>query len=236
MPRTKTKQARHGARDGERAGRRFFATAIPVLAATALIGGYSVLNARQQSEVLRPKFVMLNFRDRSMSFSEGQFKKMLSVHDQIYSACFAGAPVKYSAFVFGNGLEETGAVVSTSPKDTWNILDLPGDVSSTATKMSLAIDHACKVASQEPKSIVAFVFESDGEATDGPALDQAVKRLAIHDNVAYVAVIGVIPSTRIPLAKTMAPLGERFLQFNLDRNNATMIRLSGLVAKAGGTK
>jgi len=210
---------------------------LPAFVVIAMIAAFSVVSSRHQAQTQHPKFTMLNFKDRSLSFTGKQFKKMLNVHDQVFSTAFAGEPVKYTAYEFGNDIQQTGTLVASTPKETWPVIDRQAVVDPGATRFSLALGQIEAVAEREPGTIIGVLFESDGEATDWPAFDAAAKRLAKCPNVAFIAVGGVIPSSRLRLARAMAPFGDRFSQFDLaDFNSATTMRLAALVRKAGGQK
>lgn len=117
------------------------------------------------------------------------------------------------------------------------MLDAEVKVDPSASRFAPAMEEVYRSAMDHPTLVVGVLFQSDGDSTDWQEFDQSAKRLATCKNVAFVAVSGVIPSSRIRLEKAMRPLGERFVAFDpVDMNDVTASKLAMLVRKAGGAK
>lgn len=216
---------------------RAMAALLPFLILAALSALFITMGARQRAAALDPRFEMINFRDGSLSFTAAQFKEELAAHDTIYGACFANEPVQYVAFEFGDNVVESGETVTTKSQDAWPLLDRTVVVAKTASRFRPTLDIAESLMTKHPDRVFGILYQSDGEATDWKDLDDAVQRLARHRNLAFVAVSGVIPSSRTRLKQAMEPLGERFMAFDpVDMNAVTAQKLSSLTQQARRNK
>lgn len=180
-----------------------------------------------------PPYELVDFKDGSLSFSDDELSKELALHDSIYKECFRDEPVQYDCLAFGKNLVEVGSAVTTHVSQTRSILSRAVPVDRSATRHSIAIRHAYSLALQHPERVFAILFQSDGQSTDWKSLDDAVGLLSRCSNVAFVAVTGVIPSSRLRLRQSMAPLGDRFVACDQqDANHALATKLASLVQKA----
>ena len=201
----------------------------------ALIAGFTITKREHETETLDPNFEFVDFRDASLSFSQAQMKAELGVHDAVYDACFGGSPVQYSCYAFGGNLVEVGSAVTVSADETWPILDRVTSVDANATRFSPAIEKAIDLAKAKPKRVFGVLFQSDGDATDWEEFDQAAKKLAKQKNIAFVAITGATPGSRIRLRKAMKPMGDRFLACDsTDTNTVTAAKLAAFVNHARG--
>lgn len=206
---------------------------LPFLILAALGALFITTGARQRAAALNPKFEMIDFKDGSLSFTPAQFKDELAAHDAIYGACFGSEPVQYVAFAFGRNVVEVGEAVTSKSQDAWPLLDHAVEVDPSASRFGPTLDTVESLMTKHPDRVFGVLYQSDGEATDWKAFDVAVKRVARHTNLAFVAVSGVISSSRARLKKAMEPLGERFMAFDpVDMNAVTAQKLSMLTQRA----
>lgn len=179
---------------------------------------------------LNPPFGLLDCRDGSRSFGVDQFRAELKAHDEIYDSAFGGESVAYECAVFGKNIVIVGDATTSSARDTWPLLDKRVAVDPSASYLDLPIERACTLLVEHPDRTYGVLYQSDGETTSWPKLKQAASRLAKFKNLAFVAVTGVIPTSRLPLEEAMRPLGARFFECDpTDTNGATFLKVAGLV-------
>lgn len=216
---------------------KFAQGALPSAILVGLVAGYTVLVQSHQAQVLDPKFEEVDFRDGSLSFSQEQLDAEFAAHDRIYRACFGSQPVQFDCYSFGRDVTESGRAVTTSAEATTRILHGPAPVDPSATLFAPTLNKVDELSRLHPNRTFVVIFQSDGEALDWEELKSSATRLAKRTNIAFIAISGVIPTSRSRMRNALAAFKDRFVEFDpVDLNEATITKLAAMTRKAGGCK